>query len=101
MKDALAGKFRHLVSIHHLKRRIAANIKRLKEVRGMRRHAESNDFVVFAVLIELRCCMTVMAVKESSLCAPVIRDSVCLLKCLTHLRLSSFVVYSLSLRATV
>jgi hypothetical protein len=32
MEDALASKLSHLMSIHHLKRRTAANIKRLKEV---------------------------------------------------------------------
>jgi hypothetical protein len=32
MKYSLASKLRYLMSIHHLERRVAANIKRLKEM---------------------------------------------------------------------
>jgi hypothetical protein len=32
MKDSLAGKLRHLMSIYHLERRVAANIKRLQKM---------------------------------------------------------------------
>jgi hypothetical protein len=64
MKDSLARKLRHIMSIHHLKRRVAANIKRLKKVRGVRRHAESDNFVVLAELIKLRRSMAVVAVKD-------------------------------------
>jgi hypothetical protein len=52
------------MSVQHLKRRVAANIKRLKEVRGVRRHAESNNLVILAKLIKLWRCVAAVAVKN-------------------------------------
>jgi hypothetical protein len=52
------------MSVQHLERRVAANIKRLEEVGGVRRHAESNDLIIFAELIKLWCSMALMTVKD-------------------------------------
>jgi hypothetical protein len=51
--DALAGKLLNLTSVRALKRREAAYIKRLEEMRRVRRHAESDNLVLSAVLVEL------------------------------------------------
>ena len=51
--DALAGELLNLTSVRALERREAANIKRLKKMRRMRWHAESDDLVAGAVLVEL------------------------------------------------
>jgi hypothetical protein len=52
------------VSVQHLERRVAANIKRLEEVRGVRRHAESDNLVILAKLIKLWCSIALMTVKD-------------------------------------
>jgi hypothetical protein len=64
MEDSLASKFRYLMSIRHLKRRVAANVKWLEEVSGMGWHTESDNLVLCAELIELRCSMAAVAVKD-------------------------------------
>ena len=51
--DALAGELLDLTSVRPLKRREAANIKRLEKMRRMRRHIESNNLILSAVLVEL------------------------------------------------
>lgn len=51
--DALTGELLHFTSVRALKRREAANIKRLEKMRRVRRHAESNNLVISAVLVEL------------------------------------------------
>jgi hypothetical protein len=38
--------------VHYLKRRVAANIKRLEEVEGIRRHIEGNNLIIFIELIK-------------------------------------------------
>ena len=43
----------NLTSVCALEQREAANIKRLEKMRRMRRHAESDDLVLGAVLVEL------------------------------------------------
>jgi hypothetical protein len=40
------------MSVRYLKRREAANIKRLEKVEGVRRHAESNNLIILAELIK-------------------------------------------------
>jgi hypothetical protein len=64
VKDSLARKLRYLISVQHLKRRVAANVKRLKEVRGVRRHTESNNLVILAELIKLWRSIALMTVKD-------------------------------------
>jgi hypothetical protein len=53
MEDSLARQLSHLMPVHDLKRREAANIKRLEEVRGVSWHAEGDDLVLFTELIKL------------------------------------------------
>jgi hypothetical protein len=40
------------MSVRYLKRREAANIKRLEKVGGIRRHAESDNLIILAELIK-------------------------------------------------
>jgi hypothetical protein len=42
------------MSVQHLKRGVAAYIKRLEEVRGIRQHTEGNNLVLYTELIKLR-----------------------------------------------
>jgi hypothetical protein len=51
--DALAGELLDLVTVRALKRREAAHVKWLEEMRRVRRHTESNNVVRCAVLVEL------------------------------------------------
>ena len=53
MVDALAGELLNLTSIRPLERREAAYIKRLKKMRRMQRHTESNNLILGAVLVKL------------------------------------------------
>jgi hypothetical protein len=52
------------MSVQHLERRVAANIKRLEKVGGVRRHVESNNLVILAELIKLWRSMALMTVKN-------------------------------------
>ena len=56
-----------------LKRRVVAYIKRLKTVRGMRRHIERNNLIRSTELIEFRYYVATVAIKNKevvdSLCA--------------------------------
>lgn len=85
MKDSLARKLRHLISVHNLKRRVAANIKRLKEVGGVRRHVEGDNLVILAELIKLWRCVAAMSIKDKQSIRP----------CCTRLRVSVKVLYPL------
>jgi hypothetical protein len=49
----LAGELLNLTSVRALKRREAAYIKWLEKMRRVRRHTESNNLVLSAVLIKL------------------------------------------------
>ena len=51
--DALAGELLDLTSVRPLEWQEAAYIKRLEKMRRVRRHAESNNLVLGAVLVEL------------------------------------------------
>jgi hypothetical protein len=62
VKDSLAGKLSYLMSVQHLKRGVAAYIKRLEEVRGVRRHTEGNNLVLCTELIKLRCSVAAVTV---------------------------------------
>jgi hypothetical protein len=64
VKDFLARELRHLMSVRHLERREAANIKRLEEVGGVRRHAESDDLIILAELIKFWRCVAAVTVKN-------------------------------------
>ena len=46
--DSLAGKVLYYISIHMLKRRVVAYIKRLKKVKGIHRHIEYNNLIYSA-----------------------------------------------------
>jgi hypothetical protein len=50
------------MSVQHLKRGVAAYIKRLEEVRGIRRHTKGNDLVLCTELIKLRCSVAAVTV---------------------------------------
>jgi hypothetical protein len=52
------------MSVQHLERRVAANIKRLEKVGGVRRHAESDDLIILAELIKLWRSVALVAVKD-------------------------------------
>jgi hypothetical protein len=52
------------MSVQHLERRVAANIKRLEKVGGVRRHAESNNLIILAELIKLWRSVALVAVKD-------------------------------------
>jgi hypothetical protein len=52
------------MSVHYLERRVAADIKRLQEMRGVRRYTESDNLVILAVLIKIRCSVALVAVKD-------------------------------------
>ena len=52
------------MTVRALKRREAAHIKWLEEVRRVRWHTESNNVVLCAVLVELRRRMAAVAVKD-------------------------------------
>ena len=62
MVDALAGELLNLTPVRALKRREAANIKRLENMRRVRRHTESDNLVLGAVRVELWRSMATMAV---------------------------------------
>jgi len=62
MVDALAGELLNLTPVRALKWREAANIKRLEKMRRVRRHAESNNLILSAVLVELWRSVAAMAV---------------------------------------
>ena len=60
--DALAGELLNLTSVRALKRGVAAHIKQLEEMRGMWRHAERDNLILGAVLVEIWRGMAAMAV---------------------------------------
>jgi hypothetical protein len=64
MVDSLAGKSKHLFSVRVLKRRVVAYIKRLKTVRGIRRHIERNNLIRSIELIEFRYYIAAVAIKN-------------------------------------
>ena len=64
MVDALASELLDLMTVRSLEWREAAHIKRLEEVGGMGWHAESDDLVLCAVLVELRRGVAAMAVED-------------------------------------
>ena len=51
--DALTSELLNLASVRALKRREAAYIKQLEKMQRVRRHVESNNLVLSAVLVEL------------------------------------------------
>ena len=64
MVDALAGELLDLVTVRALKRRKAAHVKWLEEVRRVRWHTEGNNVVRCAVLVELWGRVAAMDVKD-------------------------------------
>jgi hypothetical protein len=62
--DALVGELLNLTSVRPLKRREAANIKRLEKMRRVRRHAEGDNLVLGAVLVELWRSVAAVAVED-------------------------------------
>ena len=62
MVDVLTGELLNLTPVRALKWREAAYVKRLEEVRRMRRHIESDNLVLGAVLIKLWRSVATMAV---------------------------------------
>jgi hypothetical protein len=59
----LAGELLDLVTVRALKRREAAHVKWLEEVRRVRWHTESNNVVLRTVLVELWGSVAAVAVK--------------------------------------
>lgn len=77
MVGALAGELLNLTSVRALKRRVAAHIWRLEEMKGMSWHAESKNLVLCAILVEIWRSVATMAVKDKKLI-----DSSCTRRCM-------------------
>ena len=66
------------MTVRALKRREAAHIKRLEEVRRMGWHAESNDAILCTVLVELWCSVAAVAVYYEKT-----TNSICTRRCMS------------------
>jgi hypothetical protein len=64
IRYAYAGKPLGLAAITNLQRRKTAYIKRLKQMRRVRRHAESSNLVLLAVLLEFERVVAIVAVNN-------------------------------------
>ena len=62
--DSLVGKIKYLLFICVLKRRVAAYIKQLKKVWGIYRYTECNNLIYRIELIEFKCCIAAVAIKD-------------------------------------
>ena len=67
IKDSLIGELPNLISVRYLKRREAANIKRLQETRYIHRHIETNNLVLYTVLVKLRRSIATIAIKDKQI----------------------------------
>jgi hypothetical protein len=64
VEDSLASKLTYLMTVRSLKRREAAYIKGLEEVRYIGWHAESDDLVLRTELIKLWRSVAAMPIKD-------------------------------------
>ena len=64
MVDVVAHERFDLAPIGLLQRRKTTHIKRLEKVRRVRRHAKSNNIVIFAVFLEIQRVVALMAVNK-------------------------------------
>ena len=64
MVDIYAHQVLDLATVRLLQQPKAANIERLEEVGGMRRHAERNDVVLLAMELEFSRVVALVAVKD-------------------------------------